>query len=79
MPAVGDLTRRTPRASSLPFSHRLPPVCDKCSQEEWVFRDYGKGHFAAYWLLETGEIGASKLTPEKLAARKSRNDPGHVC
>lgn len=76
---MGDLTRRTPRASSLPFSHRLAPVCDKCSQEEPVFKDYGKGHFAAGWLLETGEKGARKLTPEKLAARKSSNDPGRVC
>ncbi len=48
------------------FHTRCPLAFDKCSQEEPVFKDYGDEHYAACWLLETGEEGASKLTPDKL-------------
>lgn len=48
------------------FHTRCPLAFDKCSQEEPPFKDYGNEHFAACWLLETGEKGASKLTRENL-------------
>lgn len=50
------------------FHTRCPLAFDKCSQAEPVFKDYGDGHFAACWLLETGEEGASKLTRGRLAS-----------
>jgi peptide/nickel transport system ATP-binding protein/oligopeptide transport system ATP-binding protein len=49
------------------FHTRCPLAYDKCSQEEPPFKDYGKEHYAACWLLEKGEIGASKLTKANLA------------
>jgi len=44
------------------FHTRCPLAFDKCSQEEPPFKDYGHEHYAACWLLETGEKGASKLS-----------------
>ncbi len=49
------------------FHTRCPLAFDKCGQEEPPFKDYGREHYAACWLLETGEEGASKLTRERLA------------
>jgi oligopeptide/dipeptide ABC transporter ATP-binding protein len=43
------------------FHTRCPLAFDKCSQEVPPFRDHGDDHYAACWLLETGEKGASKL------------------
>ncbi len=51
------------------FHTRCPLAFDKCSQEEPPFKDYGEEHYAACWLLETGEKGASKLTRENLKDR----------
>jgi peptide/nickel transport system ATP-binding protein/oligopeptide transport system ATP-binding protein len=48
------------------FHTRCPLAFDKCSQEEPPFKDYGEEHYAACWLLETGEKGASKLTRDKV-------------
>ena len=48
------------------FHTRCPLAFDKCSQEEPPFKDYGNEHYAACWLLETGETGASKLTIDKV-------------
>ncbi len=48
------------------FHTRCPLAFDRCSAEEPPFRDHGNLHFAACWLLETGEEGASKLTPDKI-------------
>jgi peptide/nickel transport system ATP-binding protein/oligopeptide transport system ATP-binding protein len=48
------------------FHTRCPLAFDKCAEEEPPFKDYGNEHYAACWLLETGETGASKLTPDKL-------------
>jgi peptide/nickel transport system ATP-binding protein/oligopeptide transport system ATP-binding protein len=48
------------------FHTRCPLAFDKCSQEIPPFKDYGKDHYAACWLLETGEKGASKLTIDKV-------------
>ncbi len=53
------------------FHTRCPLAFDKCAQEEPIFKDYGEGHYAACWLLETGEKDASKITPEKVAASDS--------
>lgn len=44
------------------FHTRCPLAFDKCAQEEPPFKDYGQEHYAACWLLETGEKGASKLS-----------------
>jgi peptide/nickel transport system ATP-binding protein/oligopeptide transport system ATP-binding protein len=49
------------------FHTRCPLAFDKCAQEEPPFKDYGDEHFAACWLLEKDEVGASKLTKENLA------------
>lgn len=49
------------------FHTRCPLAFDKCSQEEPPFKDYGQEHYAACWLLEKGEVGASKLTKANLA------------
>lgn len=48
------------------FHTRCPLAFDKCSQEIPPFKDYGDEHYAACWLLETGEKGASKLTVDKV-------------
>jgi oligopeptide/dipeptide ABC transporter ATP-binding protein len=43
------------------FHTRCPLAFDHCSQEEPVLKDYGNNHYAACWLLESDEPGASKL------------------
>ncbi|GAB4148256.1 MAG: dipeptide ABC transporter ATP-binding protein [Candidatus Promineifilaceae bacterium] len=43
------------------FHTRCPLAFDRCSQEEPPLKDYGVEHFAACWLLESGEPGASKI------------------
>ncbi|MFO7679377.1 MAG: dipeptide ABC transporter ATP-binding protein [Chloroflexota bacterium] len=50
------------------FHTRCPLAFEKCGQEEPPFKDYGHEHYAACWLLETGEKGASKLAQAKLSA-----------
>lgn len=50
------------------FHTRCPLAFDRCSQEEPPFKDYGNEHYAACWLLETGEKGASKLIRGKSSA-----------
>ncbi|MCA9963760.1 MAG: dipeptide ABC transporter ATP-binding protein [Anaerolineales bacterium] len=50
------------------FHTRCPLAFDRCSQEEPPFKDYGNEHYAACWLLETGEQGASKLIQGKVSA-----------
>jgi oligopeptide/dipeptide ABC transporter ATP-binding protein len=49
------------------FHTRCPLAFNKCSQETPSFKDYDKEHYAACWLLEKGEVGASKLTKQNLA------------
>jgi oligopeptide/dipeptide ABC transporter ATP-binding protein len=49
------------------FHTRCPLAFDKCSQEAPPFRDHGEKHYAACWLLETGEKGASKIVPGGIA------------
>lgn len=55
------------------FHTRCPIAFDLCSQEEPQLKDYGGGHYAACHWLETGQQGASKLTPDNIAARKGRD------
>ncbi|MEM7331450.1 MAG: dipeptide ABC transporter ATP-binding protein [Chloroflexota bacterium] len=54
------------------FHTRCPLAFDKCSRDEPPFKDYGGEHYAACWLLETGEEGASKLTADKMM--RAEND-----
>ena len=63
----GDVPSPLKPPSGCRFHTRCPLVFDKCSQEEPPFKDYGEEHFAACWLLETGEKGASKLIRENLS------------
>lgn len=63
----GDVPSPLNPPSGCRFHTRCPLVFDKCSQEEPPFKDYGNEHFAACWLLEKGEVGASKLTRANLA------------
>ncbi|HCB50275.1 MAG TPA: peptide ABC transporter substrate-binding protein [Chloroflexi bacterium] len=53
------------------FHTRCPLAFDRCSQEEPPLKDYGKEHFAACWLLESGEPGASKIRPEHIVAQSA--------
>ena len=52
------------------FHTRCPLAYAKCKVEDPPFKDYGGVHYAACWLVEDGEEGASKLTPEKAAEAK---------
>ncbi len=68
----GDVPSPLNPPSGCRFHTRCPLAFDKCSQEEPPFKDYGNDHYAACWLLETGEKGASKLTIENVG------DDAHV-
>ena len=57
----GDVPSPLNPPSGCRFHTRCPLAFEKCSQEEPPFKDYGHEHYAACWLLETGEKGASKL------------------
>lgn len=58
----GDVPSPLNPPSGCRFHTRCPLAFDRCSQEEPPFKDYGDEHYAACWLLETGEKGASKLS-----------------
>ena len=60
------------------FHTRCPIAFDLCSQQEPPFKDYGGGHYAACHWLETGDQGASKLTPDNIAAKKGRDTAARV-
>ena len=62
----GDVPSPLHPPSGCRFHTRCPLAFDKCHEEEPVFKDYGDLHYAACWLLETGEKGASKLTIDKV-------------
>ena len=46
------------------FHTRCPLAFEKCRFDEPSLKDYGDEHYAACWLLETGEQGASKISSE---------------
>ncbi|MCI0393946.1 MAG: dipeptide ABC transporter ATP-binding protein [Chloroflexi bacterium] len=50
------------------FHTRCPLAFDRCSEEEPPLKDYGNEHYAACWLLESGQPGASKIRPENIPA-----------
>ena len=52
------------------FHTRCPLAFDRCSQEEPPLVDYGTEHYAACWLLEGGDLDASKIMAEDLPALK---------
>lgn len=58
----GDVPSPLNPPSGCRFHTRCPLAYDKCSQQEPPFKDYGNEHFAACWLLEDGDEGASKLS-----------------
>lgn len=62
----GDVPSPLNPPSGCRFHTRCPLAFDKCPEEEPPFKDYGDEHYAACWLLETGEEGASKITKDKL-------------
>ena len=68
----GDVPSPLNPPSGCRFHTRCPLAYDKCSQEEPIFKDYGDEHYAACWLLETGEKGASKLTIDKIGTERVR-------
>jgi len=66
----GDVPSPLNPPSGCRFHTRCPLAFDLCSQEEPPFKDYGGGHYAACHWLETGERGASKLTPDNISQKK---------
>jgi oligopeptide/dipeptide ABC transporter ATP-binding protein len=63
----GDVPSPLNPPSGCRFHTRCPLVFDKCRVETPPFKDYGHEHYAACWLLERNEPGASKITPDKIA------------
>ena len=63
----GDVPSPINPPSGCRFHTRCPLAFDKCSQEDPPFKDYGQEHYAACWLAESGEEGASKITPDKIS------------
>ncbi len=62
----GDVPSPLNPPSGCRFHTRCPLAFDKCSQEEPPFKNYGNEHYAACWLLESGEKGASKIKLDKI-------------
>jgi oligopeptide/dipeptide ABC transporter ATP-binding protein len=63
----GDVPSPLNPPSGCRFHTRCPLAFDKCSQDEPPFKDYGGKHFAACWLLESEDTGASKISPNTIA------------
>lgn len=67
----GDVPSPLNPPSGCRFHTRCPLAFDRCSQEEPPLKDYGQKHFAACWLLETGEPRASKIGDDKKISRSA--------
>jgi oligopeptide/dipeptide ABC transporter ATP-binding protein len=63
----GDVPSPLNPPSGCHFHTRCPLAYDKCSQEEPPLKAYDQEHYAACWLLEDRERGASKITMDKIA------------
>ena len=64
----GDVPSPLNPPSGCRFHTRCPLAFDKCRVDAPPFKDYGNEHYAACWLLERDEPGASKITPDKIPA-----------
>jgi peptide/nickel transport system ATP-binding protein/oligopeptide transport system ATP-binding protein len=60
----GDVPSPVNPPSGCRFHTRCPLAFDKCSQEEPPLKEYEPWHYAACWLLESGESDASKISSE---------------
>ncbi|MCB0207569.1 MAG: ABC transporter ATP-binding protein, partial [Anaerolineae bacterium] len=49
------------------FHTRCPLAFDRCREAAPPLKRYDTAHAAACWLLETGDAGASKITPDKVS------------
>jgi oligopeptide/dipeptide ABC transporter ATP-binding protein len=70
----GDVPSPLNPPSGCRFHTRCPLAFDRCSQEEPPLKDYGQKHYAACWLLETGEEGASKIRDYKMVSKLATTD-----
>jgi peptide/nickel transport system ATP-binding protein/oligopeptide transport system ATP-binding protein len=64
----GDVPSPLNPPSGCRFHTRCPLAFERCSQEEPPLKNYGQEHYAACWLLETGDPGASKITDDQVTA-----------
>ncbi len=65
----GDVPSPINPPSGCRFHTRCPLAFDKCMEEEPPFKDYGNEHYAACWLAESDEKGASKITLDKISSQ----------
>ncbi len=64
----GDVPSPVDPPAGCRFHTRCPIAIDRCKVEEPPFKDYGGGHLAACWQLESGVPGASKITAARITS-----------